>query len=103
MLKSYNSYDDLDANGRPAVAGFTLAARSCSLVNTDPHVLQRHPVMGMRAAFASLIRDGLNDNPSSPPQSRHIRLAKGPLFYPARLATAGGTSPTLGGMPRVGV
>ena len=79
MLKSDNVHD-LDAKGDAAVAGFALAERSCSLVNIDPHVLQRHPVMGIRAAFASLIRDGLNDNPSSPPQSRHIRLATGPLF-----------------------
>jgi len=68
---------DLETSGR---TGFTLASRSCSLLKVDPHVLHRHPVMGVRAAFASLIRDGLNDNPSSPPHCRHKRLAKIPLL-----------------------
>jgi hypothetical protein len=70
---------DFDATA-PAEPGLDLAARSCSLLNVDPQVLQRHPVMGVRAAFVSLIRDGLNDNPSSPPHSRHKRLATDPLF-----------------------
>jgi hypothetical protein len=60
--------------------GLTLASRSCSLLKVDPQVLQRHPVIGVRAAFASLIRDGLNDNPSSPPHCKHKRLGRSPLF-----------------------
>src|SRR5712692_10944259 len=63
----------LEARGR---AGFTLAARSCSLLKVDPQVLQRHPVIGVRAAFATLIRDGLKDKPSSPPRCRHRCLGK---------------------------
>jgi hypothetical protein len=74
-----NHIQDFDA-GAAAVAGFALANRSCSLLNVDPQVLQRHPVIGVRAAFASFIRDGLNDKPSSPPQSRHRRLATDPRF-----------------------
>ena len=75
-----NNSQVFEAAERVPAAGFVLAVRSCSLLKVDPQVLQRHPVMGIRAAFASLIRDGLNDNPSSPPQSRHRRLATGPLF-----------------------
>jgi hypothetical protein len=61
-------------------AGFALAERSCSLLKVDPQVLQRHPVIGMRATWASLIREGLNDNANSPPHSRHIRFATDPPF-----------------------
>ncbi len=77
--KIHNSQtiQDLETSGR---IGFTLASRSCSLLKVDPQVLHRHPVIGVRAAFASLIRDGLNDNPSSPPHCRHKRLAKIPLL-----------------------
>ncbi len=74
-----NHIQDFDT-GVAAALGFALADRSCSLLNVDPQVLQRHPVMGVRTAFASFIREGLNVKPSSPPQSRHIRLATGPLF-----------------------
>ena len=88
---------DLETSGR---TGFTLASRSCSLLKVDPHVLHRHPVMGVRAAFASFIRDGLNDSPSSPPHCRHKRLAKVPLL---QLANDGAVNiPTLDEMPRVG-
>ena len=79
MLRTIN-IQDLEATGAAVEAGLALAARSCSLLKIDPQVLQRHPVMGVRAALATLIRDGLNDNPSSPPQSRHRRLATGPRF-----------------------
>jgi len=77
--KIHNSQtiQDLETTCR---TGFTLASRSCSLLKVDPHVLQRHPVMGVRAALESLILDGLNDNPSSPPHCRHKRLAKIPLL-----------------------
>ena len=73
-------FQDFEARGLASCTGLPLAARSCSLLKVDPQVLQRHPVMGVRAAFASLIRVGLNDNPSSPPHCRHRRLAKVPLF-----------------------
>ena len=75
--KIYNSQtiQDLETSGR---TGLTLASRSCSLLKVDPQVLHRHPVMGVRTAFASFIRDGLNDNPSSPPHCKHKRLVKNP-------------------------
>ena len=79
MLRASN-IQDFEATELATGTGLALAARSCSLLKIDPQVLQRHPVIGVRAALATLIRDGLNDSPSSPPQSRHIRLAKGPLF-----------------------
>src|SRR6267142_2835668 len=92
---------DLETRG---LTGLAFASRSCSLLKVDPQVLQRHPVMGVRAAFASLIRVGLNDNPSSPPHCKHRRLAKGPLFLINSLnASDGGLKiPTLDAMPRVG-
>ena len=80
---------DLETSGR---TGLTLASRSCSLLKVDPQVLHRHPVMGVRAALASFIRDGLNDNPSSPPHCRHKRLAKIPLYL-SSLVTELQTSP----------
>jgi len=73
-------YQGLEAVTAAAWPGLTLAALSCSLLKTDPQVLQRHPVMGVRAALATPIRAGLNDKPSSPPQSRHKRLARIPRF-----------------------
>jgi hypothetical protein len=79
MLRSSN-IQDLDAAGAVVDPGFAFAMRSCSLLKVDPQVLHRHPVMGVRAAFAVLIREGLNDKPSSPPQSRHRRFATSPLF-----------------------
>ena len=79
-MPTTNNIHDFDITGLEVGAGLALAERSCSLLKVDPQVLQRHPVIGMRAAFASLIRDGLNDNPNSPPQSRHRRFATGPLF-----------------------
>jgi hypothetical protein len=89
---------DLETSGR---TGLTLASRSCSLLKVDPQVLHRHPVMGVRAALASLIRDGLNDNPSSPPHCRHKRLVRSPLL--SQLSGDGAANvPTLGAMPRVG-
>jgi hypothetical protein len=83
---------DLEASGR---TGLTLASRSCSLLKVDPQVLHRHPVMGVRAAFASLIRDGLNDNPSSPPHCKHKRLVRSPLFLSSPV-TEPQTSPPQG-------
>jgi len=74
-------FQDFEARGLASCTGLPLAARSCSLLKVDPQVLQRHPVMGVRAAFESLIRVGLNDNPNSPPHCKHKRLAKSPLFY----------------------
>ena len=73
---------DLATSGR---TGFTLASRSCSLLKVDPQVLHRHPVMGVRAALESLIRDGLNDNPSSPPHCRHKRLVRSPLYLSSQM------------------
>jgi len=70
----------LDAEDGVVAEGLVLAVRSCSLLKVEPQVLQRHPVMGVRAAFAVLIREGLNDKPNSPPQSRHNRFATCPLF-----------------------
>ena len=67
--------------------GLTLPARSCSLVKVDPQVLHRHPVTGVRAAFAAFIPEGLKDKPSSPPHCKHICLGKRPLFW-GQLATA---------------
>ncbi len=122
--KIHNSHttQDLETSGR---TGLILASRSCSLLKVDPQVLHRHPVMGVRAAFATFIRDGLNDNPSSPPHCRHKRLAKIPLLQ-LRLSSSDSPSrrrrsrkhptlsflsspvtesrkhPTLGEMPRVG-
>lgn len=60
--------------------GLTLAARSCSLLKVDPQVLHRHPVIGVFAAFATLIREGLKDRPISPPHCRHKCLDTRPLF-----------------------
>ena len=93
---------DLETSGR---TGFTLASRSCSLLKVEPQVLHRHPVMGVRAAFASFIRDGLNDSPSSPPHCRHKRLAKIPLLQLQilQIEDDGAVNiPTLDEMPRVG-
>jgi hypothetical protein len=70
----------LDAEDGVVAEDLVLAVRSCSLLKVEPQVLQRHPVMGVRAAFAVLIREGLNDKPNSPPQSRHNRFATCPLF-----------------------
>jgi len=64
-----------------ATAGLTLAARSCSLLKVDPHVLQRHPVIGVRTAFITFIREGLKDRASSPPHCKHKCLGKSPLFW----------------------
>jgi hypothetical protein len=61
--------------------GLALAARSCSLLKVDPQVLHRHPVIGVRAAFAAFIRKGLKDKPSSPPHCKHKCLGKRPLFW----------------------
>src|SRR6266478_4463534 len=82
--KIHNSQtiQDLETSGR---TGLTLASRSCSLLKVDPQVLHRHPVMGVRAALASFIRDGLNDNPSSPPHCRHKRLVKSPLYLSSQM------------------
>ena len=101
MLRSSN-IQDLDVAEAVVDPGFAFAMRSCSLLKVDPQVLHRHPVIGIRAALASLIRDGLNDSPSSPPQSRHKRLATGPLFD-ARPNSSNDerTNPTLGLKPRV--
>jgi len=76
--------------------GFTFAARSCSELKVDPQVLQRHPVMGVRAAFATFIRDGLKDKANSPPHCKHKCLGKRPLFWGGR------QSPTRDQEPRVG-
>jgi len=73
---------ELAAVGR---MGLTLAARSCSLLKVAPQVLQRHPVMGVRAAFATCIREGLKDRPSSPPHCKHKCLGKCPLFLGVRV------------------
>ena len=75
-----NNIQAFEAAARAPAAGLALAERSCSLLKVDPQVLQRHPVIGVRAAFASFIREGLKDNPNSPPQSKHKRLATGPHF-----------------------
>jgi hypothetical protein len=88
---------DFEATARD---GLTLASRSCSLLKVDPHVLQRHPVIGVRAAFASLIRDGLNDNPSSPPHCKHKRLGRSPLFSAPESGAA--NIPALGKTPTGG-
>jgi hypothetical protein len=69
--------------------GLTLALRSSSLVKVDPQVLHRHPVIGVRAAFALFIREGLKDRPSSPPHCKHKCWDKRPLFYGLRLADRG--------------
>jgi hypothetical protein len=66
-------------------AGLTLAARSCSLLKVDPQVLHRQPVIGVRAAFATFIREGLNDKASSPPHCKHKCLDKRPLFWDLRV------------------
>lgn len=58
----------------------TLAARNCSLLKVDPQVLHRHPVMGVRAAFAAFIREGLKDKPSSPPHCKHRCFGKRTSF-----------------------
>ena len=73
---------ELAAAGR---TGLTLAARSCSLLKVDPQVLHRHPVIGVRAALATFIREGLKDRPSSPPHCKHKCLGKRPLFWGQRL------------------
>jgi hypothetical protein len=57
------------------------AARNCSLLKLDPHVLHRHPVIGVRAALTTLIRDGLKDKANSPPHCKHKCLGKRPLFW----------------------
>lgn len=72
-----------------AAAGATgltliLAARSCSVLKVAPQVLHRHPVIGVRAAFATFIREGLKDKASSPPHCKHKRLGKRPLFWGQR-------------------
>lgn len=69
-----------------AAAGTTgltliLAVRSCSVLKVAPQVLHRHPVIGVRAAFATFIREGLKDKASSPPHCKHKRLGKRPLFW----------------------
>ena len=66
------------AGGR---VGLTLAARSCSLLKVAPQVLHRHPVIGVFAALARLIREGLKDRPISPPHCRHRCLDTQPLFW----------------------
>jgi len=68
---------ELAAGGR---MGLTLAARSCSLLKVDPQVLHRHPVIGVLAALATPIREGLKDRPISPPHCRHRCLDTRPLF-----------------------
>jgi hypothetical protein len=73
---------ELAAGGR---TGLTLAARSCSLLKVAPQVLQRHPVIGVRAAFATCIREGLKDKASSPPHCKHKCLGKRPLFLGLRV------------------
>ena len=88
---------ELAATGR---VGLTLAVRSCSLLKVEPQVLHRHPVIGVRAAFATCIRDGLNDKPSSPPHCKHKCLGKRPLFWGQRLTAV--TSPHPRQKPRVG-
>ena len=60
--------------------GLALAARSCSLLKVDPQVLHRHPVIGVFAALARLIREGLKDRPISPPHCKHRCLDTRPLF-----------------------
>lgn len=65
--------------------GLTLLARSCSVVKVDPQVLHRHPVIGVRAAFAAFMREGLKDKPSSPPHCKHRCLGKRPLFWGLRV------------------
>jgi hypothetical protein len=60
--------------------GLILPVRSCSLLKVDPQVLHRHPVIGVRAAFATFIREGLKDKASSPPHCKHKCLDKRPLF-----------------------
>jgi hypothetical protein len=84
----------LDAEDGVVAEGLVLAVRSCSLLKVEPQVLQRHPVMGVRAAFAVLIREGLNDKPNSPPHSRHNRFATCPPF--AILEVGKLPSPTTG-------
>lgn len=54
MLKRSNPYS-LDAAETVEVTSLAFAERSCSLVKVAPQVLQRHPVMGVRAAFETLI------------------------------------------------
>jgi hypothetical protein len=73
---------ELAAAGR---TGLTLAARSCWLLKVDPQVLHRHPVIGVRAAFVTFIREGLKDRPSSPPHCKHKCLGKRPLFWSGRV------------------
>jgi hypothetical protein len=96
-------FQDFEERGFASCTGLLLAARSCSLLKVDPQVLQRHPVMGVRAALASLIRVGLKDNPSSPPHCKQRRLAKGPLFLinSLNISDGGLKNPTLDAMPRV--
>ena len=65
--------------------GLGLAARSCSLLKVAPHVLHRHPVIGVRAAFATFMREGLKDKASSPPHCKHKCLDKRPLFWGLRV------------------
>ena len=80
---------ELAAAGR---MGLILAARNCSLLKVYPQVLHRHPVIGVRAAFATFIREGLKDKPSSPPHCKHKCLGKRPLFW-GQLLTAVTESP----------
>jgi hypothetical protein len=79
-------------------AGLALAARSCSLLKVHPQVLHRHPVIGVRAAFATFIREGLKDKASSPPHCKHKCLGKRPLFWDLRV-----TEPHPGQLPQGGV
>jgi hypothetical protein len=71
---------ELTAGADGGRMGLTLAARSCSLLKVAPQVLHRHPVIGVFAAFAAPIRDGLKDRPISLPHCRHKCLDTQPLF-----------------------
>jgi hypothetical protein len=89
MIHRVRIYQGSRTGGRYELAtggttGLTLAARSCSLLKVDPQVLQRHPVIGVRAAFATFIREGLKDKANSPPHCKHKCLGKRPLFWGQR-------------------
>ena len=72
------------ATAGTAVLSLFFPARSSSELKIAPQVLQRHPVIDVRATLAALIREGLKDRPSSPPHCKHKRLGKCPLFWGQR-------------------
>ena len=66
---------------RAGTTGLALAARSSSALKVDPQVAHRHPVIEVRAASPTVIREGLKDKASSPPHCKQKRSKKRPLSW----------------------